>query len=122
MAKKGNKLLGKWGEELAQHWLIDQGLEYVVGSYRTPHGEIDLIMKDLDQTVFVEVKTRTNTILGFPEVAINNKKFTHILDSAAFYFQQNPGLAEYWRIDVVAIIGTPKTNSPDIHWFKNVHP
>ncbi len=122
MINKGNKSLGRWGEELALHWLNDQGLEYVSGSYRTPHGEIDLIMKDQGQTVFIEVKTRRNTNLGFPEEAINFRKFGHIIDSASYYFQQNPSLAEDWRIDVVAIIGTPKTKIPNIHWFKNVHP
>jgi putative endonuclease len=119
---KGNKSLGKWGEELAMHWLTGQGLEVVAMSYRTPHGEIDLIMEDQGQIVFVEVKTRTNTKLGFPEDAITFRKFNHILDSASYYFQQNPGLTEDWRIDVIAIIGTPTTKIPDIHWFKNVHP
>jgi putative endonuclease len=120
--KKGNKSLGRWGEELAMHWLIDQGLELVIKSYRTPHGEIDLIMKDQGQIVFIEVKTRTTTKLGFPEDAITFKKFSHIVDSASYYFQQSPGLAEDWRIDVIAIIGTPITKTSDIHWFKNVHP
>lgn len=118
----GNKSLGKWGEELALQWLIDLGLEYLTRSYRTPYGEIDLIMKDQGQTVFIEVKTRTNTSLGFPEDAINFKKFSHIVDSASYYFQQNPGLVEDWRVDAVAIIGTPNTKTPDIHWFKDVHP
>lgn len=118
----GNKSLGRWGEELALHWLIDQGLEILIKSYRTPHGEIDLIMKDRDQIVFIEVKTRTNTKLGFPEDAITIKKFGHIVDCASYYFQQNPDLSEDWRIDVIAIIGTSSTAIPNIHWFKNVHP
>jgi putative endonuclease len=119
---KGKKSLGRWGEELAMQWLTGQGLEVVVMSYRTPHGEIDLIMEDQGQIVFIEVKTRTNTKLGFPEDAITLRKFNHIVDSASYYFQQNPGLTEDWRIDVIAIIGTPTTIIPDIHWFKNVHP
>lgn len=122
MTSGNNQRLGKWGEHLAVRWLTDHGLQFIRGGFRTPHGEIDIIMRDDEQIVFVEVKTRRNENFGYPEGAITTKKFQHIASSAEYFFQQNPDLEDNWRIDVLAIIGTPNMKSPDIHWFKNVHP
>ena len=115
-------MLGRWGEDLAIKWLTNQGLQVVKERFRTPYGEIDIIMRDHEQFVFVEVKTRRNDHLGYPESAINTQKFQHLTNSADYFFQQNPGLDDNWRIDILAIIGSPQKISPDIQWFKNVHP
>ena len=121
MGTKSKKELGRWGEGIAIDWLMGQGLDLLERNYRTPYGEIDLIMMDEAQIVFVEVKTRANLNFGYPENAVNEKKFHHIVDSAIHYFQQYPDLKENWRIDVLSIIGTPNMVSRNIEWFKNVH-
>jgi putative endonuclease len=122
MVSGNNQKLGKWGEQLAIRWLSDHGLKLLQQGVRTPHGEIDIIMSEDDQIVFVEVKTRRNENFGYPESALTKMKFQHITSSAEYFFQQNPELDDNWRIDVVAIIGSQTMKYPNIQWFKNVHP
>jgi putative endonuclease len=94
--------LGKWGEQAAAHFLQDHGYQIVASNVRTPYGEIDLVASQVDQTVFVEVKTRATTLFGPPEVAITARKREHLLASAQFYVQQHPE-THTWRVDVIAI-------------------
>ena len=51
--------LGPIGEDVARKYLEDKGLQFIEANFRTKFGEIDLIMKDDEGYVFVEVKTRT---------------------------------------------------------------
>ncbi len=51
--------LGRRGEYLARLYLEQKGFEFIRANYRTFHGEIDLIMRENDELVFLEVKTRT---------------------------------------------------------------
>ena len=54
-----NKSFGNRGEYLARLFLEEKGFVFIRANYRTKHGEIDLIMQENDEIVFVEVKTRT---------------------------------------------------------------
>ena len=121
MGTKSKKDLGRWGEGIAIDWLKGQGLDFLERNYRTPYGEIDLIMKDEVQIIFVEVKTRANLNFGYPESAVNEKKIHHIESSAIYYFQHHPDYLDNWRIDVLSIVLAPHSISPEIVWFKNVH-
>ncbi len=94
--------LGKWGEQAAAHFLQDKGYQILESNVRTPYGEIDLVASQADQTVFVEVKTRSTELFGPPEIAITARKRDHLLASAQFYVQQHPE-THTWRVDVVAI-------------------
>jgi putative endonuclease len=118
--KRYRQALGRWGEDVALRFLEAQGFALIHRNYRTPDGEIDLIMKDRDQLVMVEVKTRKNTDFGLPEDAITDEKMENITSAAEWFLQQNPEDCENWRIDVVSIIGTPTSGEPQIDWFENV--
>ena len=112
------QIVGAWGEHQAAGFLLANGLQVLEKNYRTSEGEIDLIARDGDEIVFVEVKTRTNLNFGFPEEAVTEEKLEHLTTAAELY------LLEYleeqdWRIDVIAIQGKPGDESPEFEWFKD---
>jgi putative endonuclease len=111
--------LGSWGEKIAETYLIQQGLELLFRNYRTRFGEIDLVMRNSQTIVFVEVKTRTNLDYGNPEESITKKKKNRMLLSAQACLQDHPEWGGYYRIDVLAVNGSPKDESPEIVWFDN---
>lgn len=111
---KHNQQLGKWGEETAVQWLKEHGYEIIAQNVRTPYGEIDIIAKHKDITVFVEVKTLTSSKNFFPEQQITARKREHMLNAAQHYTTENN--INHWQIDVIAIEGK---QDPQITHFEN---
>ncbi|HTX80156.1 MAG TPA: YraN family protein [Longilinea sp.] len=111
--------IGRWGEQCAAEFLVGKGYQLVARNARTPFGEIDLIFRSDGQIVFVEVKTRTSLAYGLPEEAVDRRKGEHILKAADAYLQEHPELDDDWRVDVIAIIGKPENNKPQIEWFQD---
>ena len=117
---KYRKELGKWGEQQAETYLRQNGLQIIDRNVRTPHGELDLIGHDDQDLVFIEVKTRTNMTFGYPEVSVNPRKQNHLIASALYYVQNHPEESGNWRIDVISIQKTQNKVEPvQIEWFKN---
>jgi putative endonuclease len=113
------QIVGRWGEEVAGEFLLGKGFSFLERNVHTPYGELDLVMIDKDVVVFVEVKTRTSTSFGTPEISIHAKKSDHILHSALAYMQIHTELQMNWRVDVVAVEGKPGDPEPAILWFEN---
>jgi putative endonuclease len=111
--------VGKWGETLAETYLIGRGLQPLYRNYRTPYGEIDIVMEDKGDIVFIEVKTRTSQTFGFPENSITQKKCAHLVAAAEYFFQEHPERTCGWRVDVIAIEVKPGRKDPDVEWFEN---
>lgn len=111
--------IGWWGEREAEKYLLSHGLELVARNVRTPHGEIDLVMRGPDGLVFVEVKARTTETYGLPEDALTANKKAHILASAGDYLQKLDAPEINWRVDVVAVRGKPGSTDVEITWFEN---
>lgn len=111
-----NQRIGKWGEDTAAEHLTQRGQEIIARNIRTPYGEIDIISKQGDITIFVEVKTRTSNTMGLPEEAITPRKREHMLAAADHYAAEH-GI-DHWQIDVVAIEGKPGSE-PKITYFEN---
>jgi putative endonuclease len=118
-AKNYRQNLGAWGERLAESFLLEHGLILLARNYRTPFGELDLVMSQDGQIVFIEVKTRSTNKFGPPEDAVTGKKREHLLQAAECYLNEHSEALEGWRIDVVSICGTPGSPSPEIVWFDN---
>lgn len=115
-----NKRIGKWGEEYAEAFFVKRGWHVLERNVRTPYGELDLVIKQEDVLVFVEVKTRTTESFGFPEVAVSSSKQTRLIQSAEAYLQAHPEFNSLnWRIDVIAIQGKPEDQYVKIEWFDN---
>jgi len=114
-----NREFGTWGEEQACQFLIRNGVKIITRNQLTPYGEIDIIGKDENQIIFCEVKVRSGKTFGNPEESIHALKKQHMINSAEYFFQNCEELTDDWRIDVIAIYGTPQKVELDIQWFKN---
>jgi len=110
--------LGQLGENLAAQYLKQHGLTILDRNIRSQYGEIDLIVRDQDCLIFVEVKTRSSHKFGLPQAAVTPKKLEKITKVCQSYRQNHPKLPAAERIDVIAITNTQPT--PTIEWIKNV--
>jgi len=110
--------LGRWGEARAAQYLIAKGYTVLDRNIRTPYGEIDLVVKDREVLVFVEVKTRRGRAFGNAEESITEKKLQHMIESAEAYLQEHLEHSGDWRIDVIAI-HAPMKDMPEITHYKN---
>jgi putative endonuclease len=113
---KHNQRVGRWGEETAVTFLSRRGYEIVARNARTPYGEIDIIAKQGDVTIFVEVKTLTSSKNFFPEQNVTARKREHMLACAECYAVKNT--IDHWQIDVVAVEGKQGVE-PKITHFEN---
>jgi putative endonuclease len=111
--------LGRLGESLAAEFLEKLGYSIIERNFRTPYGEIDLITKQGDVIIFTEVKTRSSSSLGPPEISITRKKSEHIRNAAEYYIQQHPDMSDDWRIDVISVQMQSKNIHPKILHFEN---
>lgn len=91
-------LLGEWR---AARYVKRQGMKLLEKRYRTAHGEIDLITRDGDITVMIEVKYRPRGKIGDGLMAVNGKKRDHLRYAAAHYLRSHPGAI--LRFDVIEI-------------------
>ena len=96
-----NQSIGRRGEQAAEEYLLEHGYEIAGRNLRTPYGEIDILASKDGISVFVEVKARTGSIFGPPELAVTNRKQAHMLACASYYAQHNN--IDHWQIDVVAV-------------------
>jgi putative endonuclease len=113
---KHNQQIGKWGEDVSSEYLMQNGYKIVGRNARTPYGEIDIIAKKGEITIFVEVKTRTSNKMGLPEESITAKKREHMIACAEHYAREIE--IDNWQIDVISIEGKPGTE-PIITYFEN---
>ena len=95
--------LGKLGEDLALKRIKRLGYKCLIRNYRCPLGEIDIIAKDGDTLVFIEIKTRRCRSLGYAKEAINRKKRRQVSKVALAYMKAHNCCDVKSRFDVVAI-------------------
>ena len=96
--------LGRRGEAIAARHLVAAGLSIVERNWRCAQGEIDLVARDGDELVFVEVKTRSGVGFGHPLEAITASKLARLRRLAAAWCEAHPGDHDRIRIDAVAVI------------------
>lgn len=94
---------GKIGEDIAVRYLQEKEYEIIERNFECKQGEIDIIAKDKEEYVFVEVKTRTNETYGKPREAVDKIKKKHIYKSTEFYIYIHNLENEPIRIDVIEI-------------------
>lgn len=94
---------GKQGEEIAAQYLIDKGYEILERNWRNRHMEIDIIAKDGDELVIVEVKTRQTDEYGNPDVAVTLQKQRLLISAANAYLFRN-NLDVETRFDIISIV------------------
>ncbi len=102
--KKGNL-----GEEHTCKYLVDNGYEIVIRNYRKPCGEIDIIARNNEYIVFVEVKTRKKGSLVSGVEAVNYKKKGRIIATADWFLAEN-GMELQPRYDIAEVTVTSSKN------------
>lgn len=116
--KKLNREIGRRAEDFATIDLKEKGYSILERNFSNRFGEIDIIAKKKDILVFVEVKAKTETTFGLPEEMVNKKKLEKIRHMAAIYTN---GKTLPCRIDVIAIVLTPKGHCTRLTHYENVY-
>ena len=109
--------LGIQGEHVATKYLLSQGYKIIERNFYCYFGEIDIIAKDKNEYVFIEVKTRTNSKYGKPVEAITHIKQKHIWKSTEYYLYSKKLKDVFVRIDVIEVYF--KDNKFFVHHIKN---
>ena len=94
---------GARGEESAAEFLRVQGYRILERNYRCPLGEVDIIARDGNTIVFVEVKTRTSERFGSPQAAIGPQKQKRMTAIALYYLKGQGWPGKPARFDVAAV-------------------
>ena len=98
------KKLGNLGEEIAAEYLEKYDYKIIKRNFYCRQGEIDIIAKDKEEVVFIEVKTRSSINFGQPSEAVNSVKQKHMIKAAQYYLYKNNCLNDFIRFDVVEIL------------------
>jgi putative endonuclease len=111
------QIIGKNAENLVSNYLQQQGLKLIEANYTCKCGEIDLIMRDGETLVFVEVRYRKNDYYGDGVASVTKYKQHKIIRAATYYLQQNNLYDKVLcRFDVVA---AASENINNLQWIKN---
>ena len=102
------RAVGAYGERLAERHLCDQGMVVLARNWRCAEGEIDLILRDREDVVFCEVKTRRGDRFGTPAEAIGPAKVRRLRRLAARWLEQTTVRPPEIRFDVVAVLPQPR--------------
>ena len=108
---------GDLGEEIALRHLSSLGYDLVKRNYRTRYGEIDLILRDGETIVFVEVKLRRDTGYGDPLDSVTTRKQEQVRAIAEQYLNEIEPEFEALRFDVVGILA--RGGRPEITHVQN---
>ncbi len=106
---------GQQGEQIAAEFLQQQGYLIQERNYRSRRGEIDIIAWDGGTLVFIEVKSKTHTVFGFPAEMVDQRKQQTLVRVAMHYVRQQKLPHTALRFDVVAILVRPDAMPDVIH-------
>lgn len=115
--KRYKQEFGKRGEALAEEYLRRKGFQILRRNYRYGHKEIDLIAKDGNTIVFVEVKAGRSKSFGAPHERVTLKKQKNLIEVANDFIQKEKTTDCDFRFDVLAI--SYERGKEDIDHIKN---
>ena len=108
---------GQWGEDQAVSYILNQGLILLERNWRYKRAEIDIIAKEGEILVFIEVKTRSYTDFGSPEEKVGKQKQRFLIDAGMAYMRS---IGHDWeiRFDIVSVLGKPG-DKIDVRHFRD---
>jgi putative endonuclease len=106
--------LGRWGEKLASRFLARQGYRILARNAVLPAGELDIVAREGEELVFVEVKTRTSGEFGGPLGAVGPAKRRKIIQAARCYLAQHRLGECPCRFDVVGVTCGEDGEEPEV--------
>jgi len=112
---------GVWGEDVAERYISRKGYTIVGRNVRVgKKDEIDLITRSPDHVlVFIEVKTRADETFGRPFSAVDRRKRKILSRAALRYMLRMRSKPDYFRMDVIEVIGTREQKSPIVRHIEN---
>ena len=109
--------LGKWGEDLATEYLEQKGYTIIERDWKSGRRDLDIIARDGNTVVFVEVKTRRSSVFGAPEEAIDFHKLQNLRQAVNHYVKYKH-IRQPIRFDIISIVGTID-QTPDIRHIQD---
>jgi putative endonuclease len=97
------KETGLLGEQLAKSFLQRKGYRIMETNCRCGRDEIDIVARQKDYLVFIEVRTKSNAEYGSPEESLTFNKMRHMERAAIQYLQSHNIVSDLWRVDLVAV-------------------
>lgn len=122
MVKGHRQALGREGESAAREFLARRGIRILAANYACAAGEVDLIGREKDVLVFIEVKTRASEAFGPPHLAVHRRKQRQIVRAAQWYLAERRTPDAPSRFDVLAVTIPRDGGPPRIDWVKNAFP
>jgi len=119
---EARRALGKLGEAAAAAYLQRNGVRILAANFACAAGEIDLIGKEREALLFIEVKTRTSEAFGPPHLAVHQRKQRQIVRVAQWFLADRRMPEAACRFDVVAVTFPPGEGTPKIHWVRDAFP
>lgn len=111
---------GIWGEKIAEKMLKEKGYRILGRRVRIgKKDELDIVARNSDTLVFVEVKTRRNEKFGRPVTAVTRNKKRYISRAAVRYIGRLRKHPEYIRFDIVEVVGEEGDKDPVIRHLEN---
>ena len=110
--------VGRMAEDLALRYLQQRNMTLLERNFRSRFGEIDLIMRQNNTIIFVEVRSRKNTAFLHPAETIDHSKRNKIRRTSQVFMQKNDALDRFdLRFDVIALTGS-EARGMKIEWYK----
>ena len=113
------KLFGNRGERAAARFLRKNGFQILSRQWLTRWGEFDLIAREQETIVFVEVKTRRSARNQHPAEAVDRHKQRRMTQQALVYLKKHRRLESRARFDVIAVTWPEHARTPRIEHIRN---
>lgn len=111
---------GKWGEAVAAQYLRRHGCKILGARVRVGRrDELDIVARDGETLVFVEVKTRASERMGRPIESVKQGKRRALGRAAWRYMQHLKTRPPYFRFDVVEVVGSEEAGDPEVRHIRN---
>jgi len=117
--KQFNLKTGKIGENIAQEYLKKQGYKILERNFKTKYAEIDLVAKQKNEIIFVEVRTKRGLDFGSPEDSLNQRKLRKLWFNAQGYINWIKWRGPY-RIDAICIVLNPDNTINRLNHYSNI--
>ena len=118
---EARQALGRKGEAAARAYLEQHGVRILAANYSCTAGEIDLIGREREALLFIEVKTRSSEAFGPPQLAVHQRKQRQIVRAAQWFLAERRLSEVACRFDVVAVT-VLGDGVPHIHWLRDAFP
>lgn len=112
--------VGRFGEDVAVDVVQRAGMQLLDRNWRCRDGELDIIARDGDALVFVEVKTRSSLACGVPAAAVDRRKVVRLRRLAVRWMAEHRDVEHFWgtvRFDVIAVVRRG-SGQPDVQHLR----